>query len=273
MTDLVVLIGAGSIGQAIARRVGAGRTVLIADLHPAGARAAAETLADAGFVTEVAGVDVADAESVAALAARASALGDVTHVIHAAGVSPVQATAEQVVAVDLVGTALVLDAFGAIVAPGGSGIVVASQAGHMMPPLSPEQRAALGQTPAGELAALPWLKELPNSGAAYGVAKQANAARVQYQAPVWGDRGATLNSISPGVIITPLAREEMAGPGAEGYRQMLAASAAGRAGTPDEIGEICAFLMGQRFITGSDLLADGGVIAAMAVGRYTLPGM
>ena len=191
----------------------------------------------------------------------------------AAGVSPVQATAEQVVAVDLVGTALVLDAFGAIVAPGGSGIVVASQAGHMMPPLSPEQRAALGQTPAGELAALPWLKELPNSGAAYGVAKQANAARVQYQAPVWGDRGATLNSISPGVIITPLAREEMAGPGAEGYRQMLAASAAGRAGAPDEIGEICAFLMGQRFITGSDLLADGGVIAATAVGRYTLPGM
>ena len=189
----------------------------------------------------------------------------------AAGVSPVQATKEQVIAVDLVGTAFVLEEFGRVVAPDGSGVVIASMAGHMIPPLAREQDEALASTPADELAGLAMLNDdaVPNSGTAYALAKRANSLRVRAAAVEWGDRGARVNTMSPGIVITPLARDEMSGPGAEGYRQMIENSAAGRPATTDELATVAALLLGPdgAFITGSDLLIDGGVIAGIHAGR------
>jgi len=219
-------------------------------------------------------VDISSRESVKALAEEAASLGDVVNVILAAGVSPVQATKDQVIAVDLVGTAFVLEEFGRVIASGGSGVVIASQAGHMIPALSPKQDELLARTPAEELADLEMLSDeaVPNSGAAYGLAKRANSLRVQAAAVEWGDRGARVNTISPGIVITPLARDEMSGPGAEGYRQMIENSAAHRPGTTDEIATVAALLLGPdgAFITGSDLLIDGGVVAGLRAGRIQL---
>lgn len=271
--QVVVVTGAGSIGRAIARRVAAGRTILVADIRPEAAELAAESLRNDGYEVETATVDVSDPASVAALANRAAALGAVTHVVHAAGVSPVQASPQAIVAVDVVGTALVLEEFGRIVAAGGTGIVISSQAGHMIPPLADDQNRALARTPAAELGGLDLLTAVDSSGYAYALAKRANVLRVQAEALAWGDRGARVNSLSPGIVMTPLARDEMSGPGAEGYRRMIAASPAGRVASPDEIAEAAAFVMNAPFITGADLLIDGGVIAAIAGGRYSLSGV
>ena len=272
--ELVVVIGAGSMGQAIARRIGVGKTILLADLNKDAAGTAARTLQAAGFPTSTATVDVASHDSVARLAETASALGAVVHVVHTAGLSPAQASPEAIIAVDLVGVAFVLEEFGRIIASGGSGIVIASQAGHMLPPLPAEQNEALARTPAGELAQLPFLQPdiVTNSGAAYALAKRANILRVQAASVDWGDRSARLNSLSPGIIMTPLAMDELNSPAGEAYQRMIKASAAGRVGTPDEIGATAAFLMGRdgSFITGTDLLIDGGVIASIAAGRYQL---
>lgn len=272
--ELVVVIGAGSMGQAIARRIGVGKTILLADLNEDAAGTAARTLQAAGFPTSTATVDVASHDSVARLAETASALGAVVHVVHTAGLSPAQASPEAIIAVDLVGVAFVLEEFGRIIASGGSGIVIASQAGHMLPPLPAEQNEALARTPAGELAQLPFLQPdiVTNSGAAYALAKRANILRVQAASVDWGDRSARLNSLSPGIIMTPLAMDELNSPAGDAYQRMIKASAAGRVGTPDEIGATAAFLMGRdgSFITGTDLLIDGGVIASIAAGRYQL---
>lgn len=270
MNEVVVVIGAGSMGQAIARRVGAGRTILLADLRDEAAQAAASALEDAGYITATARVDVADGASVAALAVLAASLGAVSHVIHTAGLSPAQASAEAIIAVDLVGTAFVLEEFGKVIAPGGAGIVIASQAGHMIPPLPAEQNEALSWIPARDLAALPFLQDLANSGVAYTIAKRANVLRVQAAAIEWGDRGARVNSLSPGIIMTPLARDELTGPNAEGYQKMIAASLAKRVGTPDEVAEAAAFLMSAHFVTATDLLIDGGVIASRAAAARTI---
>jgi NAD(P)-dependent dehydrogenase (short-subunit alcohol dehydrogenase family) len=271
MTDVVVVIGAGSIGQAVARRVSAGRHILLADLRPENAEAAAHTLANAGFDVSTTTVDVSSRASVEALVEAATAIGEVVGLIHAAGVSPSQAPPEVILRVDLYGTALVLELFGNVIARGGSGIVIASMAGHRMPGLPVDQNAALATTPADELLSLPMLgaEQVANSGQAYVISKRANALRVMAEAVRWGKRGARINSISPGIIITPLAREEMAGPLSAGYQHMIEVSAAGRAGTPDEVGHIAALLMGPdgAFITGSDIVMDGGVTAAYWFGE------
>jgi NAD(P)-dependent dehydrogenase (short-subunit alcohol dehydrogenase family) len=271
MSDVIVVIGAGQIGQAIARRVSAGKHVLLADLHQASADAAAEVLADAGFDVSTAAVDVSSRESVHALTATAAALGDITGVIHAAGVSPSQAAPEVILAVDLYGTALVLEEFGTIIAPGGSAVVIASQSGHRLGALTAEQDAALATTPADELLSLPMLQpgQITDSLHAYQLAKRGNSLRVMAEAVRWGQRGARVNTISPGIIITPLARDELTGPRGEGYRRMLDLSPARRAGTPDEVGTVGALLMGPdgAFITGSDFLMDGGVTASYFFGE------
>jgi len=272
--EVTVVIGAGSIGQAIARRVGVGTTILLADLNDDAAHAAANSLQTAGFQTSTARVDVSSLESVSALATAAAQLGTVTHLVHTAGLSPAQASPAAIIAVDLVGVAYVLEEFGRVIAPGGSGIVIASQAGHMLPPLPPEQNEALARTRATELDQLSFLQPdmVTSSGAAYALAKRANILRVQGASVEWGDRGARLNSLSPGIIMTPLAMDELNSPAGENYQRMIRASAAGRVGTPDEIGTAAAFLMGRdgSFITGTDLLIDGGVIASIAAGRYQL---
>ncbi|MEI7730294.1 MAG: SDR family oxidoreductase [Verrucomicrobiota bacterium] len=271
MTNVIIVIGAGSIGQAIARRVSAGKHVLLADLRRENADAAAKVLGDAGFAVSTAIVDVSSRQSVHSLVETATALGAVTGVIHAAGVSPSQASPATILKVDLYGTALVLEEFGNVIAPGGAGVVIASQSGHRLPALTPEQNKALATTPADELLALPMLQpdQVTDSLRAYQLSKRGNSLRVMAEAVRWGKRGARINTISPGIIITPLAREELAGPRGEGYRHMIELSAVGRAGTPDEVGTVGALLMGPEgaFITGSDFLMDGGVTAAYWFGE------
>ncbi len=275
MTDVIVVVGAGSIGQAIARRVSAGKHVLLADLRQENADAAVKVLGDAGFEVSAATVDVSSRQSVRALVERATALGAVTGVIHAAGVSPTQASPATILKVDLYGTALVLEELGNVIARGGAGVVIASQSGHRLPALTPAQDKALATTPADELLALPMLQpnQMTDSLHAYQVSKRGNALRVMAEAVRWGKRGARVNTISPGIIVTPLAKDELNGPRGEGYRRMIELSAVGRAGTPDEVGAVGALLMGPEgaFITGSDFLMDGGVTAAYWFGELAPP--
>jgi NAD(P)-dependent dehydrogenase (short-subunit alcohol dehydrogenase family) len=266
MTDVIVLIGAGSIGQAIVRRVGAGKHVLLADIKPENADAVAKVLFDAGFNVSTATVDVSSRASVNTLVETATKLGQVFGVIHAAGVSPSQAPPETILKVDLFGTALILEEFGNVIARGGSGVVIASQSGHRLPPLTVEQNALLATTPVDDLLSLSMLQsdQIKDSLHAYQISKRGNSLRVMAEAVRWGKRGARVNTISPGIIITPLAHDELKGPRGPGYRRMLEVSPAGRAGTPDEVGTVAALLMGPdgAFITGSDFLMDGGVTAA-----------
>jgi len=263
---IIVVIGAGSIGQAIARRVGVGKHVVLADLRQDNADIAAKTLNDAGFSVSTAIVDVSSRASVQDLVKTATTLGEISGLIHAAGVSPSQASPETILKVDLYGTALVLEEFGNVMATGGSGVVISSQSGHRLPPLSVEQNKALATTPVEELLKLPMLQsdQVKDSLHAYQISKRANSLRVMAEAVRWGKRGARINAISPGIIITPLANDELKGPRGPGYRRMIEVSAAGRAGTPDEVGAVGALLMGTdgTFITGSDFLMDGGVTAA-----------
>jgi len=266
MTSVIVVIGSGQIGQAIARRVSVGKRVVLADLHRQNAQAAAEVLGNAGYDVSVATVDVSSRNAVHALVENATGRGDVTGVIHAAGVSPSQASPSTILQVDLYGTALVLEEFGNVVASGGSGVVVSSQSGHRLPPLTVEQNRALATTPTEELLRLPFLQldQVKDSLHAYQLSKRANSLRVMAEAVRWGKRGARINTISPGIIMTPLAKDELSGPRGDGYRRMIEGSVAKRAGTPDEVGAVGALLMGPDggFITGSDFLMDGGVTAA-----------
>jgi NAD(P)-dependent dehydrogenase (short-subunit alcohol dehydrogenase family) len=266
LKSVVVVIGAGLIGQAIARRVGAGKHVLLADMRVDNANAAAEVLGNAGYEVSVATVDASSREAVHALVGTATALGDVTGLIHAAGVSPSQASPATILKVDLHGTALVLEEFGNVIARGGAGVVIASMSGHRLPPLTVEQNKALATTPVDELLSLPFLQpdQVKDSLHAYQISKRGNSLRVMAEAVRWGKRGARINTISPGVIMTPLAKDELKGPRGDGYRRMIEGSASGRAGTPDEVGTVGALLMGSdgAFITGSDFLMDGGVTAA-----------
>jgi NAD(P)-dependent dehydrogenase (short-subunit alcohol dehydrogenase family) len=266
MPNVIVVIGAGSIGQAIARRVSTGKRVVLADLQKENADAATKVLNDAGFEVTTASVDVSSRQSVHALVLLATQLGDVTGVIHAAGVSPSQASPATILKVDLYGTALVLEEFGNVIASGGAGVVIASQSGHRLPGLSVEQNAALAMTPTEDLLALPMLQpdQVKDSLHAYQLSKRGNSLRVMAEAVRWAKRGARVNTISPGIIFTPLARDELSGPRGEGYRRMIDLSPAKRGGTPDEVGTIGALLMGADggFITGSDFLMDGGVTAS-----------
>ena len=271
MKNIIVVIGPGQIGQAIARRVGIGKHVLLADLRRENAAAAAEVMANAGYEVSVATVDVSLREAVHALVETATGLGEVTGLIHAAGVSPSQASPATILKVDLFGTALVLEEFGHVMARGGSGVVIASQSGHRLPPLTVEQNKALATTPVDELLGLPFLQpdKVTDPLHAYQISKRGNSLRVMAEAVRWGKRGTRINTISPGIIITPLARDELTGPRGDGYRRMIELSAAGRAGTPDEVGTVGALLMGPDggFITGSDFLMDGGVTAAYWFGE------
>jgi NAD(P)-dependent dehydrogenase (short-subunit alcohol dehydrogenase family) len=273
MKNVLVVIGAGQIGQAIARRVGVNKHVLLADMRPDKANAAAEVLGDAGYEVSVATVDASSRETVHALVDSATGLGEITGLIHAAGVSPSQASSATILKVDLYGTAIVLEEFGNVIARGGAGVVIASQSGHRLPPLTIEQNKELATTPVEELLSLPFLQpsKMTDPLHAYQISKRGNSLRVMAEAVRWGKRGARLNTISPGIIMTPLAKDELTGPRGEGYRRMIEVSVAGRSGTPDEVATVGALLMGPDggFITGSDFLIDGGVTAAYWYGELT----
>lgn len=267
--EVLAVIGVGGMGQAIARRLGSSKTVLLADNSEAVLTSVAESLTADGYEIKTQTVDVASPESVHALAECAASLGNVTQVAHTAGLSPAQASAQAVMAVDLLGTALVLQEFGAIIAPGGAGVVIASMAGHIFPPQSTAREKALAHNPPGELLELDFIQSVTESAIAYPIAKQANHIRVRAAASQWGARGARINSISPGIISTPMGQQELASPVGDGMRAMIEMSGTGRIGTPDDIAGAAAFLLGPdaTFITGTDLLVDGGVIAAIKAGN------
>jgi NAD(P)-dependent dehydrogenase (short-subunit alcohol dehydrogenase family) len=275
MNPVIVIIGAGGIGVAIARRQGFRKTILLADFSETVLSAAADELRTASYSVETQIVDVSSRPSVEALVQKADSLGSVLQVVNTAGLSPNMAPPERVLAVDLYGSALVFEAFGEVIAAGGAGLIISSMAGHMLPPLTSEQNQALAFTPADELLDLSFLRDaVPDSMVAYMMAKRANHLRVQAEAIRWGERGARVNSISPGIVATPLAQHELNSPIGDGYRAMIAASPAKRMAPPEEIAVAAAYLLGPDagFVTGSDLLIDGGVIAAMFADRLQTPG-
>jgi NAD(P)-dependent dehydrogenase (short-subunit alcohol dehydrogenase family) len=231
-------------------------------------------LRDEGHDVTVHRTDVSDRASVDAFADAASALGAVRNVVHTAGLSPMQASAQDVIAVDLLGVAHVLDAFGGVVAPGGAGVVIASMAGHLIPPLPAEDEVAIAGAAASDLGSIDCVAAAASgdSGFAYAFAKQAAAVRVRAAAATWGRRGARINAISPGVIATSMGRAELEGPSGAFMRSMVASSGSGRLGTPDDIAGAVEFLLSPRasFVTGVDLLVDGGVVAAMRSGQVDL---
>lgn len=272
MKEVIVVIGSGSIAQAIARRVSAGKIVLLADIHPDNAKGAESILSRAGFDVKTTTVDVRSRESIEALVKTACDLGDIKGVIHTAGLSPSQARAQDILRVDLYGTAVLFEAFGEVIAPGGSAVVIGSQSSHRLDvdALSQQQADALATLPPEALLTLPWIAEVDDSLYAYQISKRGNALRVMAEAVKWGKRGARINCISAGIVFTPLAYDELNSVerGAF-YRNMLEKSPAGRGGTPDEIGELAAFLFGPNgtWISGSDFLIDGGTTASYKYGE------
>ena len=264
MKDVAVLVGSGSIGQAIIRRVGAGKHVVLGDLKIDAANAAAKILEDAGFETSTVAVDISSRESILNLVEHAKNFGAIKNLICAAGVSPSQAPVNLILKVDLYGTAVLLEEFGKIIADGGSGVIISSQSGHRLGALTEEQNFQLATSPTEKLLELDFIKNISDTLKAYQYSKRCNVLRVAYEATRWGKRGATVNSISPGIIITPLANDELHGPRKDGYLKMINGSPAKRAGTPDEVGDLAEFLMSSRgkFISGADFLIDGGTTAS-----------
>lgn len=264
---VVVVTGVGGMGMAVARRLGSGSMLVLADVNAEAIDAAQEELGPDGYQIVGHVTDVSDHGSVVSLSEAASSLGRVEVVVHTAGLSPVQAPVDAIWRVDLLGTALVLDALGAVVAPGGAGIFIASMAGTLAS-LHGDLERRLATTPTADLLTLPELSEVSDPGMAYPLAKRGNQLRVRAAAVAWGRRGARVNSISPGVIATPMGNAELAGPNGEIMRKMVAGSATERVGTPHDIAAAVEFLAGPNstFITGADLLVDGGVIAGLLSG-------
>ena len=266
--EVAVLFGAGSIGQAIVRRVAAGKHVVLADYSKGNAEAAKLTLENAGFECSTIQADLGNKDDILAVVAEALKWGEVKHVINAAGVSPSQALVEEILRVDMVGTSILMEEFGKVIAEGGSCVIISSQSGHRLPALSEEQNMALATSAPEDLLKLDFVQAITDTLKAYQYSKRCNVLKVAYEATRWGKRGATINSISPGIIITPLANDELHGPRKDGYLKMIQASPAGRAGTPDEVGDLAEFLMGSRgrFISGTDILIDGGTTASYRYG-------
>lgn len=265
--EVLVVIGVGGMGQAIAQRLGTGKALLLADFDETRLAAVAATLHDEGHRVTTCRVDVSSHESVTGLAKAATELGAITQVAHTAGLSPAQAPAPAIIGVNLVGVAHVLAEFGQVIAPGGAGLIISSIAGHMVRPLTVEQERAIAHTPAGELPGLPMFGgSAPET--VYGLTKRANHVQVRAASVEWGRRGARVNAISPGVVSTPMSQVELASESGAAIRGMVDTSPAGRVGTPGDIAAAAAFLLGPEstFITGADLLVDGGVVAAMRSG-------
>ena len=272
--EVVALLGAGSMGMAIAERVAQNRIVLLGDISENALETSRQKLEYSGYHVETMRVDASDKDSIYAFAKKAKELGNVKYYIHTAGASPNQTNPQHMIKLDLIGSAYALDAFGEVMAKDGAGILISSQTGYMLPqPLTNEEEYALTMTPADELSQLPMLQPnvIVNSGIAYVMSKRANQLRVRKAAIDWGKRGARINTISPGVVVTPLAYDEFRAAG-EGYQKMIEASAMHRVGNPAEIANAAQFLLSDQasFITGTDLLVDGGTIAAIKTGEYKL---
>ena len=270
MKNVMLLTGAGQIGMAIARRVGYGMKIVIGDKRRENAEAIADTMNKAGFTTVPVEMDLSSRASILALIDSAQQYGEISMLVNAAGVSPSQASIETILKVDLYGTAVLLEEVGKVISKGGVGVIVSSQSGHRMPALGIELDEQLATAPTEELLTLEALQpqNIRDTLHAYQMAKRCNVKRVMAEAVKWGNRGARINSISPGIIVTPLALDEFNGPRGDFYRNMFAKCPAGRPGTADEVANVAELLMSDRgaFITGADFLIDGGATAAYFYG-------
>lgn len=268
--EVLLWTGAGQIGMAIARRVGYGKTIVVGDRSLENARRAAGTMEAAGFDVIPMEMDLSFRTSIRELIQEGQRHGEITMLVNAAGVSPSQAPIETILQVDLYGTAVLLEEVGRVIAPSGAGVTISSQSGHRMPALTPEEDALLACTPPEELLQLDLLRpdRVRDTLHAYQLAKRCNEKRVMFEAVRWGERGARINSISPGIVVTPLAVDEFNGPRGDFYRNMFAKCPAGRPGTADEIANVAQLLMGPQgaFITGADFLVDGGATASYFYG-------
>ncbi len=268
--DVVIWTGAGQIGLAIVRRIGSGKTIVVGDKDLSNAESMAKLLADAGFEVFPLKTDISSKGDILSLIEEAGKHGEIKHLVNSAGVSPSQASVETILRVDLYGTAVLLDQVGKVIKPTGSGVTVSSQSGHRMPALSPDEDRKLALTPCEELLGLDILQpsNIRDSLHAYQLAKRCNVKRVMAEAVKWGRRGARVNSVSPGIIVTPLAVDEFNGPRGDFYKDMFARCPAGRPGTADEVADVAQLLLSDKgaFITGSDFLADGGATASWFYG-------
>ncbi len=268
--EVMMVTGAGQISMAIARRTGFGKKIVIGDKNPENCNAIAEIMKKAGFDVEPMTMDLSNKDSITEFIAKASEFGEIKYLVNGAGVSPSQASVETILSVDLCGTAVLLEEVGKVIAKGGSGVTISSQSGFRMPQLSPQQDRALATTAPSELLSLDLLKKenIKDTLHAYQLAKRCNEKRVMYEAVRWGERGARINAIAPGIIVTPLAIDEFNGPRGDFYKNMFRKCPAGRPGTEDEIATIAKLLLGDEgaFITGSTFLADGGATASYYYG-------
>ena len=270
MKNVMILTGAGQIGMAIARRMGYGKKIFIGDKKMENARTISGIMNEAGFDTEALEMDLSSRESIRNLIAEAQKAGPITMLVNAAGVSPSQAPIEAILKVELYGTAVLLEEVGKVIAPGGVGVTISSQSGHRMPALTPGEDEQLACTPTEELLNLEFLQpeNIRDTLHAYQMAKRCNEKRVMAEAVKWGEKGARINSISPGIIVTPLALDEFNGPRGDFYKNMFAKCPAGRPGTADEVANVAELLMSDKgaFITGADFLIDGGATASYFYG-------
>lgn len=268
--DVMILTGAGQIGLAIARRMGHGMKIVVGDKSESNAKAIVEILTNAGFDAVAVTMDLSDRKSILDLIDTAQSFGEIAMLINAAGVSPSQAPIPVILKVDLYGTAVLLEEVGKVIKEGGVGVTISSQSGHRMPALTAEEDELLACTPTEELLSLEMLQpqNIRDTLHAYQMAKRCNVKRVMAEAVKWGKRGARINSISPGIIVTPLAIDEFNGPRGDFYKNMFAKCPAGRPGTADEVANVAELLMSRQgaFITGSDFLMDGGATAAYFYG-------
>ena len=268
--EVMILTGTGQISMAIARRMGYGMKIIVGDRNKGNAQNMAGIMNTAGFDVEPVEMDLSSRESVLNMIGKAKEYGKITMLVNGAGVSPSQATIEAILKVDLYGTAVLLEEAGRVIASGGTGVTISSQSGHRMPALSPEANEQLAVTPAEELLDLEILQpeNIKDTLHAYQLAKRCNEKRVMAEAVKWGKRGARINSISPGIIVTPLAIDEFRGPRGDFYKNMFANCPAGRPGTADEVANVAELLMSRKgeFITGADFLIDGGATASYYYG-------
>ena len=268
--DVMILTGAGQIGMTIARRMGYGKKIVIGDKNPDHAKAITEIMKDAGFDAEAVEMDLSSRASIQSLIEKAQQYGEITMLVNAAGVSPSQAPIEAILKVDLYGTAVLLEEVGKAIKEGGVGVTISSQSGHRMSALTTEEDEQLACTPTEELLKLDILQpgKIKDTLHAYQMAKRCNEKRVMAESVKWGKKGARINSISPGIIVTPLAMDEFNGPRGDSYKNMFARCPAGRPGTADEVANVAELLMSDKgaFITGADILIDGGATASYFYG-------
>ena len=271
MKDVILLVGAGQIGMAIARRMGFGKKIVVGDKKKENAEAISKIMTDAGFDCVPVMADISSRESVLGIIAECQKYGEIAMLINAAGVSPSQAPIEAILKVDLYGTAVLLEEVGKVIKEGGTGVTISSQSGHRMKQLTAEEDELLATTPTEELLKLDILQpqNIHDTLHAYQMAKRCNEKRVMYEAVRWGQRGARINSISPGIIVTPLAIDEFNGIRGDFYKNMFAKCPAHRPGTADEVANVAELLMSDKgaFITGSDFLIDGGATASYFYGE------